>query len=71
MPRARRSSILGGMDDMVLTLALELHISGDSISGRATADDGEVVEFDGWLGLLGVIDSLVLSTTDATSRRDT
>ena len=57
------------MDSVVLTLELELHISGGSLSGRAVGDDGEVREFDGWLGLLAAIDALVL-TTDATSRRN-
>ena len=41
------------MDDATLTVTLELRVDGDSLSGRATADDGEACEFDGWLGLLG------------------
>jgi hypothetical protein len=57
------------MDDATLTVTLELRIDGDSLSGRATSDTGETVEFDGWLGLLGALDALVLTTSDATSWR--
>jgi hypothetical protein len=64
------SSILRAMDDARLTVTLELRIEDDCITGLATGDDGRTLPFDGWLGLLSVLDELVLTTTDATSRRD-
>jgi hypothetical protein len=58
------------MEDATLTVTLELRIDGDSLSGRATGDGGEIVEFDGWLGLLAALDTLVLTTSDVSSGRE-
>jgi hypothetical protein len=58
------------MDDETLTITLELRIEGELISGRATGRSGEIVEFDGWLGLLAALDALVLTTSEASSWRE-
>ena len=58
------------MDDATLTVTLELQIDGEFISGRATGSDGRMVDFDGWLGLLAALDSLVPATSDATPGRE-
>jgi hypothetical protein len=57
------------MDEATLTVTLELRIDGDAISGRATGDNGEIVAFDGWLGLLAALDELVLTTSETSSGR--
>ena len=38
-------------------IRLELHPDGDTFAGRAISDEGSL-EFHGWLGLLGAIESL-------------
>jgi hypothetical protein len=58
------------MDDASFTVTLELRLDGENISGRAVGDDGEAVEFDGWLGLLAALDALVQETAAASSGRE-
>jgi len=53
------------MDEETLTVTLELRLDGEFISGRATGESGEIVEFDGWLGLLAALDALVPTTSEA------
>ena len=62
--------ILSAVDDARITVTLELRIDGEWLSGRAVGDDGEAVEFDGWLGLLAVLDALVQTTSAASSGRE-
>ena len=59
MRRKPLSPILDAMNEATLTVTLELRIDGDAMSGRATGDNGESVDFDGWLGLLAALDALV------------
>jgi hypothetical protein len=70
MRRKALSPILADMDDATLTVTLELRIDGDVISGRATGDNGEGIDFEGWLGLLGALDALVLTTSEPSSGRE-
>jgi hypothetical protein len=44
-------------------IAIDVHLDGDEISGRACDDSGEPKAFQGWLGLLTALDGL-LATTD-------
>lgn len=41
------------------SLILELELHEGRLSGSAAGADGDVLSFDGWLGLIGVIDALV------------
>jgi hypothetical protein len=61
--------ILEGVDSATMTVKLELQIRGESLSGRATSERGEVLDFDGWLGFLAAIDALVLTTVNTSPRR--
>ena len=70
MRRNARSPILAAMDDAILTVTLELRIDGEFISGRVIREDGESFDFDGWLGLLAALDSLVPSTSEAIPGRE-
>ena len=63
------SPILGAMDEPTLTVTLELRVDGDALSGRATGENGESIEFDGWLGLLAALDAFVLTTSDTSPGR--
>ncbi len=47
------------MDAAPTVIHLELARAGDSLTGRAYDDGGGSAHFDGRLGLLSVIDSLV------------
>lgn len=42
-----------------IEITLELEDDGDTVSGRARTADGEVREFSGWIGLMGLVDSLL------------
>ena len=44
-------------------IAIEVHLDGDAISGRAGDGTGRAKAFQGWLGLLAALDGL-LGTTD-------
>lgn len=52
------------MNEIDLTIQLELSTDADAISGRLTADNGESQEFSGWLGLVAALDALVESARD-------
>jgi hypothetical protein len=67
-PKAR-SPILAVMDEPSLTVTLELRVEGDALSGRATGENDESIEFDGWLGLLAALDAFVLTTSDTSPGR--
>ncbi len=47
------------MDRQSVVIRLELHLTDDAMSGRATDSSGTARQFTGWLGLLGAIDALV------------
>lgn len=51
--------IVAVMDGKDIRIALDLHVDGDALTGRATGADGVEREFCGWLGLMGAIDALV------------
>lgn len=40
-------------------IRLELLVTEDSLSGRASGRDGQARDFYGWVGLVGAIDALV------------
>jgi hypothetical protein len=42
-----------------IEITLELRLDGDTVSGRARSAGGEAREFAGWIGLLGMVDSIV------------
>ena len=69
MPEQTPPSILAAMDDVNLTVTLELRIDGDTLSGQAIREGFDPVEFDGWLGLVGALDALVQPTSVASSGR--
>lgn len=52
------------MNEIDLTIQLELRTDADAISGRLTADNGQVQEFSGWLGLVAALDALVESARE-------
>jgi hypothetical protein len=42
-----------------IEITLTLEHDGETVSGRATSAGGETREFSGWIGLLGMVDSLL------------
>lgn len=46
------------MDERVVCMSLELRLRGDEVRGHLGADEGERLEFSGWLGLIAAIDAL-------------
>jgi hypothetical protein len=42
-----------------ITLALELQVADDALTGRVTTPDGTDTQFSGWLGLVATIESLL------------
>jgi hypothetical protein len=42
-----------------IEINLELELDEETVSGRATSADGETREFSGWIGLIGLVDSLL------------
>ena len=42
-----------------ITLALELQVADDALTGRVTASDGTDTDFSGWLGLVATIEALL------------
>ena len=57
--------MLRSVEHRNITLALELRLADDALTGRVTAADGKETEFSGWLGLVATIESL-LAEPDAT-----
>jgi hypothetical protein len=47
------------VDDDRITITLELRVTGDSFTGRATDGYGFAREFSGWLGLVSALDWFV------------
>jgi hypothetical protein len=42
-----------------IEINLELELDGETVSGRAHCANGEIREFSGWIGLMGLVDSLL------------
>jgi hypothetical protein len=60
------------MDELEITVTLELRIAEDAVSGCAVADWGERKEFLGRIGLIAAIDALVSApVTNACETRRT
>jgi hypothetical protein len=56
--RGRRpGAILPAMESATKTIILELRVDDGHLTGRATNVHGTRRDFDGWLGLIGAIDS--------------
>jgi hypothetical protein len=48
--------------DQAVVIRLELHVDGDSLTGRASDGTRPAREFVGWLGLVAAIDALLTGT---------
>ena len=59
------SPMLRFVEHRNITLALELRLADDALTGRVKAADGKETEFSGWLGLVATIEAL-LAEPDAT-----
>ena len=51
------------MEHRQITLALELQVADDALTGRVTGPDGTDTDFSGWLGLVATIESLLADPT--------
>jgi hypothetical protein len=69
MAGRRRSANVAAMETRTLTIALELRLAGDEVSGVAAAGDRPSEPFQGWLGLIGVLDHLT-RPTDPTAPKE-
>jgi len=49
----------GRVNATTIEIKLELELDGETVSGRATDDRGVTREFSGWIGLMGLVDSLL------------
>jgi hypothetical protein len=49
----------GRVNATTIEIRLELELDGETVSGRATSNGGETREFCGWIGLIGLVDSLL------------
>ena len=72
MAGAARSPMLRSVEHQNITLALELRLADDALTGRVTAADGKETDFSGWLGLVATIEGLLAEpatpvTTEATA----
>jgi hypothetical protein len=59
MAAARAAGMLRSVESRQITLALELHVAEDALTGRVTAPDGTDTDFSGWLGLVATIGALI------------
>jgi FAD/FMN-containing dehydrogenase len=59
------------MTSETISIALELSLSGDSLSGRATNGAAATREFSGWIGLLAAVDALLTDPQEATMSIET
>ena len=59
MAGGARSPMLRSVEHRTITLALELRLADDALTGRVTAADGTDTDFSGWLGLVATIESLL------------
>ena len=49
----------GQVNATTIEITLELELDGETVSGRARTATGEVREFSGWIGLMGLVESLL------------
>ena len=47
------------MNATTIEINLELELDGDTVTGCARFADGSSRRFSGWIGLMGVVDSLL------------
>ena len=47
------------MNATTIEINLTLELDGETVSGRAACPGGESREFSGWIGLMGLVDSLL------------
>ena len=66
MAGATRSPMLRSVEPRNITLALELRLADDALTGRVTAVDGKETDFSGWLGLVATIEALLAEPAPAT-----
>jgi len=59
MASTARSPMLRCVEHRNITLALELRLADDALTGRVTAADGRETDFSGWLGLVATIEALL------------
>ena len=59
MAQGAASPMLGYVEHRNITLALELQLADDALTGRVTAEGGRETDFSGWLGLVATIESLL------------
>ena len=52
---------------MSTVITLELDLDGETVSGHATDARGARREFNGWIGLMGVLDALLDEARKASS----
>jgi hypothetical protein len=57
-----------GMGDQTVEIHLTLSIDGNTLTGQARGESGEMRRFDGRLGLLAAIDALTANEPEVTSR---
>ena len=53
------SPMLRSVEHRNITLALELRLADDALTGRVKAADGKETDFSGWLGLVATIEALL------------
>ena len=51
--------MLRSVEHRHITLALELRVADDALTGRVTRPDGTDTDFSGWLGLVATIEALL------------
>ena len=49
----------GHVNATTIEIKLELELDGETVSGRAIDNGGQTREFSGWIGLMGLVDSLL------------
>jgi hypothetical protein len=54
---------LRSVESRQITIALELQVADDALTGRVTAADGTDTDFSGWLGLVATIEALLAEPT--------
>jgi hypothetical protein len=66
MAAGRAGWKLRSVESRQITLALELQVADDALTGRLTTPDGTDTDFSGWLGLVATIEALLAEpATDA------
>jgi len=59
MAAGRAAWMLRFVESRQITLALELQVADDALTGRVRTPDGTDTDFSGWLGLVATIESLL------------